>query len=79
MYLVHFVHAVIFSLFALLLSTLIMYVALSCLIDIQWECQVNLGGTCFRVVGVFLLAPRDLLQGMPLYFSGQLFILFFFP
>lgn len=68
--LVHCFCPVIF-LFASLISMLVMYVSLSCFVDIKWECQVNLGGTCFRAVGVFLLAPRDLLQGMPLYFSGQ--------
>lgn len=46
------------------------FVVFSCLINIYQQCQVNLGGTCFKVAGVFLLAPRGLLQGMLSYFSG---------
>jgi len=39
-------------------------------IDGSSKFQVNPVDTCFRVVGVFLLAPKGLSLGMRLYFLG---------
>lgn len=51
-----------------LLSSILL--CLSIVTDGSGEFQVSPVDTCFRVVGVFLLAPKGLSLGMRLYFLG---------
>jgi len=58
------------SCFPLLGCCHILLCILSIVTDESIEFQVNRVDTCFRVVGVFLSAPKGLFLGMHLYFLG---------